>query len=102
MADTDILAGLSPRMLDALAFVLRPRPNSIHEHDREPIAWVRMETKPTVQALHRRGLVDEWWRDYPDGYRGHLTEAGLAARAEVLARRASTKAAVRALATRKV
>lgn len=87
---TDPLAGLSPRMIEALRSVLRPKPDSIHDEDREPERWVRMEPKPTVQALERRGLLEGWWYDYPcGGYRGRLTDAGMAARAAARSGRGS-------------
>lgn len=89
-------AALSPTMKAELASVLSAKPDSIHDYDRQPEEWVRMAPKPTVKALMARGLLDSWWFDYPcGGYRGHLTEAGIAARREIRASSASASRVAR-------
>lgn len=81
------LARCTPSMIAALGHVFAAVPDSIHEHGRHPEEWVRMERRSTVDGLVSRGLVEHTWQDHPDGWRGKLTEAGLAARAAAIALR---------------
>lgn len=71
-------------MIGALQFVLEAWPNAIDPSSRTPYEWVRMERRRTVDALVARGLVEATYRDHPDGWKGKLTSAGLAARAAAL------------------
>lgn len=80
---------ITPAMAEHLTYVARTKPTGVSEHDREPRLYVRWVPQGTAAAMLRRGLVEAIYMDYPaGGYRGRLTDLGMAARSALLADKA--------------
>lgn len=91
---------LSKTQRAELEHVFAARPNGVDERDRHPELFVRMVSRrSTIEALHRLGLCEQPYRDWPEGWYARLTLAGMDARWNLRSASAEVRRALRRLVT---